>query len=170
MLLNAFSILLNTGEKEVLLIQKLQWKTVLTMCFFPKCNHASCSSTNLGVMPRALHHSLEWSLLWSVAVPYEMLFMCVLTPICWLEQQNTFLLLLSAACPKTEELCPLLCVTKNTDCKDSLEYPGKAFLKVSEVHEEFTFILQEFYWYRKSQEGGNPGQLPDPWYVFGITS
>lgn len=31
-------------------------------CFFTKCNHASCSSSNLGVMPRAPHYSLESSL------------------------------------------------------------------------------------------------------------
>lgn len=34
MLLNAFSILIRTEEKEVLLFQKLQWKTVFTMFFF----------------------------------------------------------------------------------------------------------------------------------------
>lgn len=170
MLLNAFSILIKTEEKEVLLFQKLQLKAVFTMSF-PKCSHTSCSSSYFGVMPCTPHYIFEWGLLWNVIKPYNtcLFFMCLLKQICWLEQLNVFLLLLTPACPaKWRALPSPVCHQENWLQRLSQVSEGSVPEGVVGCMRSLYSACKSFL--DKSREGGDPEWLSKPWYLFRITS
>lgn len=170
MFLNVFSILTKMEDKKVLLFQEFNWK-LFTM-LFPKFSHTPCLSSYLGVMPCAPHYTCEENSLRSVIMLYStcLLFMCALKQICCLEQQNTFLLLLTPTYPEKWRALPSP-LTKKTDWKDSVKHLRKAFLKASGIAWGIhTQLARIFFDKDKSREEGDLEWLSKPCYLFRIAS
>lgn len=140
--------------------------------FFPKCSHTSCPSSYFGVMPRTSHYAFEWNLLWSVIVPYNtcLFFMCVLKQICWLEQQNTFLLLLTLVCPEKWRALPAPACHQENWLQRLSQVPEESLPEgIRGCTRSLYSACKNFLDEDKSGEGGDPGWLSKPWYLFGIT-